>query len=179
LSNTFRRTLALSLGLAPLQVQVAVDKRAVDTRLLTKIACGRVFCAAAEQILETASWKVSTALNGRIRRFYSAHIFHSVARLDVPTWDDPVVSAQIDAIIPKDSNTIAWGAITSIVQTWSTVVNLFSQTAVLVGVLQEQRDGFLLSMISFAGEVIMCFNLTFVGDIHGGERRLLASLTHA
>ncbi|KAH9993933.1 HlyB/MsbA family ABC transporter [Russula vinacea] len=125
--------------------QVAVDKRAVDTRLLTKIACGRVFCAAAEQILDAASWKVATALNGRIRRFYSTHIFHSVARLDVPTWDDPVV----------------------IVQTGSTLVNLFSQTAVLVAVLREQRDGSLLSMISFAGEAIMCFNLTFVGDVDG------------
>ena len=151
----------------------------MDTPLLTKIACGRVFCAAAEQILDAASWKVATALNGRIRRFYSTHIFHSVARLDVPTWDDPVVSAQIEAIIPKDSNSIAWGAITSIVQTGSTLVNLFSQTAVLVAVLREQRDGSLLSMISFAGEAIMCFNLTFVGDVDGGKRHLLASLTHA
>jgi hypothetical protein len=162
-----------------LQAQVAVDKRAVDTRLLTKIACGRVLCAAAEQLLESASWKVSVALNGRIRRLYSPHVFHSIARLDVPTWDDPVVSAQIEAIIPKDSNTIAWGAITSIVQTGSTFINLFSQTAVLVGVLREQRDGSLLSMISFAGEAIMCFNLTFVGDIGGGKRRLPASLTYA
>jgi len=151
----------------------------VDTHLLAQIAGGRVLCAAAEQILESALWKVSTALNGRIRRFYSAHIFHSVARLDVPTWDDPVVSAQIDAVVPKDSNNIAWAAITSLTQTVSTFVRLFSQTAVLVGVLQEQRDGFLLSLLSFAGDVFTCFNLTIAGDIGGGKGRLLASLTYA
>ncbi|KAF8494576.1 HlyB/MsbA family ABC transporter [Russula emetica] len=149
-------------------VQVAVDKGAVDTDHLIRIAGGRVLCAAADQILESASLKVSTVLNGRIRRFYSAHIFHSVARLDVPTWDDPVVSAQIEAVIPKDSNTIAWAAITSLVQTGSTFVRLFSQTAVLMGVLREQRDGLLLSLLSFAGDAFTyCFDFT-LGDSIGG-----------
>ena len=110
-----------------------------------------------------------TALNGRIRQFYSAHIFHSVARLDVPTWDDPVVSAQIEAVIPKDSNTIAWAAITCLVQTGSTFVRLFSQTAVLIGVLREQRDGLLLSLLSFASDAFTCLDFTFTGDIGGGE----------
>ena len=172
----FPYTLTLNLGVLASQVQVAVDKRAVDTHLLTKIAGGRVLCAAAEQILETASWKVATALNWRIRRFYSVHIFHSVARLDVPTWDDPVVAAQIEDVVPKDSNTIAWAAITGLVQTGSTIVRLFSQTAVLVGVMHEQRDGFLLSLLSFAGGAVTYFNFTFSGDIHGGKRRLFCMI---
>jgi hypothetical protein len=180
-NNTLR--IPLGLSLVPIffsQVQVAVDKRVVDKDHLIRIAGGRVLCAAAEQILESASWKVSTALNGRIRRFYSAHIFHSVARLDVPTWDDPVVSAQIEAVIPNDSNTIAWAAITSLVQTGSTFVRLFSQTAVLMGVLREQEDGLLLSLLSFASDAFTCFNFTFAGDIGGGEGLpLLLSSTHA
>jgi hypothetical protein len=103
-----------------------------------------------------------------------------VARLDVPTWDDPVVSAQIEAVIPKDSNTIAWAAITSLVQTGSTFVRLFSQTVVLMGVLREQRDGLLLSLLSFASDAFTCLNLTFAGDIGGGESLpLLLSLTRA
>lgn len=166
--NTLR--IALTRSLVVSQVQVAVDKRTVDTDHLIRIAGGRVLCAAAEQILDAASWKVSTALNGRIRQFYSTHIFHSVARLDVPTWDDPVVAAQIDSVIPKDSNTIAWAAITCLVQTGSTVVRLFSQTAVLMGVLRGQRDGLLLSLLSFAGDAFTCFNFTYAGDIGGGEK---------
>jgi hypothetical protein len=158
----------LTRNLVVSQVQVAVDKRAVDTDHLIRIAGGRVLCAAIGQILDSALWRVSGALNGRIRRFYSTHIFHSVARLDVPTWDDPVVSAQIEAVIPKGSNSIAWAAITSIVQTGSTFVRLFSQTAVLMGVLWDQRDGLFLSLLTFASDAFTFFNLTLGGDIGVG-----------
>jgi hypothetical protein len=130
----------------------------------------------AEHLLDAASWRVSTSLNGRIRRFYSTHIFHSLARLDMPTWDDPVVAAQIDAVVPKDSQTIAWAAITAVVLTGSTFLRLFSQTAVLIGVLREQRDGYLLALISFAGDAITCFNFTFDGDIGGGKAFYLLPL---
>ncbi|KAI9507419.1 HlyB/MsbA family ABC transporter [Russula earlei] len=148
-------------------VQVAVDQRVVDTNLLIQIAGGRVLCAAVENLLSSASRKVSIALNWRIRRFYSAHIFRSMARLDVPTWDDPVASAQIEAVVPKGQNAVAWVAITSIVQTGSTLLRLFSQTAVLTGVLWEQRDGLLLSVLSFASNSFTFFNLAYDGDMHG------------
>jgi hypothetical protein len=146
----------------------------VDAHFLVKIAGGRLLCAAAEQILETVSVKVSIALNWRIRRFYSVHVFHSVARLDVPTWDDPVIAAQIQNALPdsEDSNSIAWTAIKSVVQTVTIFVRLFSQTAVLVSVLHEQRDGFLLSLLSFSGVAFTCLDSTNAGDIHGGKWRL-------
>ncbi|KAI0288518.1 HlyB/MsbA family ABC transporter [Russula brevipes] len=148
-------------------VQLSVDKRAVDTRLLIQIASGRVLCAAAEYFLRFALRKVSTALNARIRQFYTTHIFYSMARLDVPTWDDPVVSAQIEAVLPKGSNTVAWAAITSLVQTGSTILRLFSQSAVLMGVLRDQRDGYLLSLLSMASEAFAIFNLSYGGDLGG------------
>lgn len=152
----------------------------MDTHLLVQIACARALCAAVEHFLDDALWKVSTALNGRIRRLYSTHIFRSLARLDTPTWDDPVVAAQIDAVIPKDSQTVAWAAITAIAQTGSTFLRLFSQTAVLMGVLRGQRDGFLLSLLSFAGEAVTYFNISFDGGIGGGKtRRLVFTLTPA
>ena len=179
--NTLCVPLTRSLVPVVLQVQVAVDKRAIDTDNLIRIAGGRVLCAAAEHILESALWKISAALNLRIRRFYSTHIFHSVARLDVPTWDDPVVSAQIEAVIPKGSNAIAWAAITGLIHTGSTFVRLFSQTAVLMSVLWEQRDGLFLSLLSFASDAFTCLDLTQAGDINvGGSERLplLSSLTH-
>ena len=157
------------------QVQVAVDKRTVDTNLLIKIAGGRALCAAAEHLLDDASWRVSTALNGRIKRFYSPHIFRSMARLDVPTWDDPVVASRIEAVLPRDSTNIAWAAITAIVQTGSTFLSFFSQTAVLMGVLRGQKDGFLLSMLSFASDAVTFFNISLDGGVGPGKsRRLLA-----
>jgi len=100
-----------------------------------------------------------------------------MARLDVPTWDDPVVSAQIEAVLPKGSNTVAWAAITSLVQTGSTILRLFSQSAVLMGVLRDQRDGYLLSLLSMASEAFAIFNLSYGGDLGGSkEYRLLVYL---
>ena len=151
----------------------------MDTDFLTKIAGGRVLCAVAEQILDTASEKVSVTLNLRISRFYSAHIFHSMARLEVPTWDDPVVAAQMRGTRPEDEDSVAWNAIISVVQTVSFFVKLFSQTAVLVIVLHEQRDGLLLSLLSFSGGAFACFDDTNPGDINGGKIRPLTSLAHA
>jgi hypothetical protein len=148
----------------------------VDTHLLIQIASGRVLCAAAEHFLLYASRKVSTALNGRIRRFYTTHIFYSMARLDVPTWDDPVVSAQIEAVLPKGSNTVAWAAITSLVQTGSTILRLFAQSAVLMGVLRDQRDGYLLSLLSFASDAFTFINLTYAGDLGGSKEYRLPCL---
>ena len=177
----FLYILPLRLCVVASQVQVAVDKRAVDTDFLIKIACGRVLCAAVEQILETASQKISVTLNRRIRRFYSVHIFHSMARLDVPTWDDPVVTAQIQNATAEDLNLTAWTAIKSVVQTVTILLSLFSETAVLVSVLHEQRDGFLLSLLSFSGAALTCFDATGTdaGDINGGKRRPFAPLAHS
>ena len=158
------------------QVQVAVDERTVDTHLLVQIAGGRALCAAAEHLLDDALWRVSTALNGRIKRFYTTHIFRSMARLDVPTWDDPVVASHIEAVQPRDSTTIAWAAITAIVQTGSTFLRLFAQTAVLMSVLREQKGGFLISMLSFAGDAVTYFSISLDGGIGPGKnRRLLTS----
>lgn len=148
----------------------------MDTHLLIKIASGRVLCAAAEHLLSLASGKISTALNGRIRRFYSTRIFYAMARLDVPTWDDPVVSAQIEAVLPKGPHTVAWAAIMSLVQTGSTFVRLFSQTAVLMGVLREQRDGVLLPLLSFACDAFTYFNLVSDRDMGRGKRCHLLTL---
>ena len=85
----------------------------------------------------------------------------------MPTWDDPAVSAHIDAVLPKGSTTIAWAAIMAVVQTGSTFLRLFSQTAVLMSVLREQREGFLLSLLSFASDAVTFFDISFDGGIGG------------
>ncbi|KAI0267129.1 HlyB/MsbA family ABC transporter [Gloeopeniophorella convolvens] len=141
-------------------VQTAVDKRVVDAHLLLRIAGGRVLCSIVEHTLDYASRKLSTALNGRTKRFYSARIFHAMARLDVPTWDDPVVAAQIDALVPRRRTTVAWTAIMAVVRVGSTALQLFSQTAVLLGVLRNQRDGLLLALLSFSSDALELFGLS-------------------
>ena len=98
-------------------------------------------------------------LNGRIRRHYSVHTFHALARLDVPTFDDPVVSRQMDSVIPDGGpggrRTIPWTAISSVFSLGSTVIHLISQLIVLAGVLRRQRDGPLLAGIAALSHFFM------------------------
>ena len=141
------------------QVQSAIDNRTVDARLLFWVAGGRALCTAARHVLDYASGKVTISLNESFRQLYSGRIFHSMARLDVPTWDDPAVSSQINALRPTmhDTDTVAWGAVTTLVETGSAFLRMFSEAAVLSRVLLEQGDGSSLILVSLACEAVSLF----------------------
>ncbi|KAH9034132.1 HlyB/MsbA family ABC transporter [Lactarius hengduanensis] len=140
-------------------VQSAIDNRTVDPRLLFWVAGGRALCTAAEHALGYASGKVATALGARARQFYSGRVFHSMARLDVPTWDDPSVSSQIKTLQPRipDTESVALTAIMTLVETGSAFLRMFSEGAVLFRVLREQGDGSLLIPVSLASEAVSYF----------------------
>jgi hypothetical protein len=150
-------------------VQSAIDNRAVDTHFLFWAAGGRALCTAAEHALSYASAKVSTAINERSHLLYSGRIFRSMARLDVPTWDDPVVSSQVSALRPRRSNTdtVAWTAIKVLVETGSAFLRMFSEAAVLFRVMWEQGDGSLLVLVSVASEAVSLF--AFRGGLNMGD----------
>ncbi|TFY73558.1 hypothetical protein EWM64_g10454, partial [Hericium alpestre] len=139
-------------------VQIAVEDRTVDKNLLFRIAGGRVLCTLSQRLLEQVRTRVSQDLNSRIKQHYSVHIFHSMARLDVPTYEDPVVSRQLDAIIPSERSSIAWTAISSLLRIVSSILQVGSQFLVLYGVLSEQRDGPLLALLSLADRIVSWFD---------------------
>ena len=140
-------------------MQAAIDNRALDAHFLFWVVGGRALCTAAVHVLRYASAKLTTSLNARSRQLYSGRIFRSMARLDVPTWDDPAVSSQIDALRPKipDRKSVAWAAIMTLVETGSAFLRLFSEAAVLFRVLQEQGDSSLLVLVSLACEAVSLF----------------------
>ncbi|KAH9069743.1 HlyB/MsbA family ABC transporter [Lactarius deliciosus] len=137
-------------------VQSAIDNRAIDARLLFWVAGGRALCRAVELALGYASEKVITTFDARARQFYSGSIFHSMARLDVPTWDDPAVATQVRQSTP-DTESIALSAIMTLVETGSAFLRMFSEGAVLLRVLQDQGDGSLLVLTSLASEAVAFF----------------------
>ena len=161
-----------------LQVQSAIDNRAVDAHFLFWVAGGRALCTAAENVLDYSSAKVTTSLNARSRKLYSGRIFRSMARLDVPTWDDPAVSSQIDALSPRmpDTETVAWGAIMTLVETGSAFLRMFSEAAVLLRVLRVQGGGSLLVLVSLAGEAVSLFAFRGGLGLGNGTRDILSSV---
>jgi hypothetical protein len=142
-----------------LQVKSTVDKdHAFDTRFLLRVVCGRAFCSAAGHFLYYACYTLSSVLNRRSRLYYSSHVFHAVARLDLPTWDDPAVSSQIAALFPSSPLTVSWVVILTFVNTVSAVVRLCSQSAILFGVLRGQKDGFSFALLTFSSNLASYLN---------------------
>jgi hypothetical protein len=137
-------------------VQSAIDKRTVDVHFLFWVAGGRALCAAAEHVLDYAEARVDTAIEVRSRKLYWGRIFRSMARLDVPTWDDPAVSSHISSLSPRmhEPDTVAWTAIKSFMETGSAFLRMFSEAAVLSRVLWGQGDGSLLVLSSLASEAV-------------------------
>ncbi|KAK0432902.1 P-loop containing nucleoside triphosphate hydrolase protein [Armillaria borealis] len=131
-------------------VQTAIDERTVDKTLLFHVAAGRVTCSLFSRLLSHAKQYIHPILNSRIKQYYSIHMFHAVARLDLPTFDDPAVQKQLEQTSAVDSgSTVAWGTINAIVNIFSTAVQLVSQLVVLVRVVYDQPDGPLIAILSF------------------------------
>ena len=84
-----------------------------------------------------------------------------MARLDVPTWDDPAVASQINALTPRPPHTIPWAVIVSFVDTVSVVLRMLSQTVVLFGVLRGHKEGLLFALLTLASHFVSYLNLSF------------------
>ena len=138
------------------QVQSAIDKRAVDVNFLFWVAGGRALCTAVDHLLYYTLVRLDGAVDTRSRTLYWGRIFRSMARLDVPTWNDPAVSSHVSSLSPRttDPDTAAWSAIKAVVEMGSTFLRLFSEAVVLFRVLQDHGDGALVVLASAASEAV-------------------------
>jgi hypothetical protein len=166
-----------------LQVQSAIDNRAVDAHFLFRVAGGHALCTAAEQILVYALAKLNTSIEERSRKLYLGRIFRSMARLDVPTWDDSAVSSHISSLTTSttrmpESDTVAWLAIKSLVEVGSALLRLFSEAAVLYHVLRGQGGGSLLTLASVASEAVAFFTYEDVLCLSDCTRHIPSSVSY-
>ncbi|KAN0101039.1 P-loop containing nucleoside triphosphate hydrolase protein [Tylopilus felleus] len=134
-----------------LLVETAVEKRTVDKNVLLNVAVGRVACAIVERLLQYSKYRVSYQLNIAIKEYYSHHIFHAMARLDLPTFEDPAIQRQLESAWSTSwRSSVAWDTIRVVSSILATVIRLLSQVSVLISVLRHQQDGPLLALLSFS-----------------------------
>jgi hypothetical protein len=77
-------------------------------------------------------------------------------RLDVPTFEDPLVEEQLHSTASYRS-IAAWSALTSIFQYVSMFMRIASQFTVLASVLRGQHDGLMFALLSSAGPMWALF----------------------
>ncbi|KAL0564030.1 hypothetical protein V5O48_018025, partial [Marasmius crinis-equi] len=132
-------------------VQTAVEKRTVDKNILLRIAMGRVLCSIITILLSWGKTRVTGPLNIRIRQHYSGYMFQTMARLDLPTFEDSGIQRQLEQVFMPDSRgSVVWQVVTLAVRICTTALQVVSQLSILVTVLRNQRDGPLLAVLSFS-----------------------------
>ncbi|KAE9391323.1 P-loop containing nucleoside triphosphate hydrolase protein [Gymnopus androsaceus JB14] len=154
-------------------VGTAVEQRTVDKQLLLRVASSRVACSIIELLLNHVSTLVSRPLNTRIKQHYTIRMFAVLARLDVPTFDDPLVQRQLEQAFPTSSrHSVVWRTVVSSIHMGSTAVMVVSQLSVLFNVLKNQQDGPLLALLSFSHSL-----LSWTTDTHSLFSRVWAATT--
>ena len=117
-------------------------------------------CSCANRVLRYANTRITSPLNMRIKQYYSAHIFHAMARLDVPTFADDLIQRQIEQSLPTNSHSnIVWDTVQRISNVITTILQLVSQFSVLMNSLRGQDDATLLATLCFTHGLFQCLNL--------------------
>ena len=90
------------------------------------------------------------------------------------------MSSHISSLTPNetDPDTIAWSAIKAVVEMGSVFLKMFSEAAVLFGVLQEQGDGSLVVLASVASEAISLLAFSDTINLGDSMRDFPSSVSH-
>ncbi|KAI0319022.1 P-loop containing nucleoside triphosphate hydrolase protein [Amylostereum chailletii] len=145
-------TPALSLWFSSQMVKVvegAVAHRVVDEQWLIQIACGRIVAYLVQGMAEQVKNTLHIALRYRISRHYAVHILRASARIDVPTFNDPLMSSQRAFLSGGgDSEYMLTTAVPQVLNLFSMGLRLSSEIVVLVDAVWKKVDGPLLVGVS-------------------------------
>lgn len=82
-----------------------------------------------------------------------------MARLDLPTFEDPAVQRQLESAWSTSwKSSVAWDTIRMTTNVLMTAIQLLSQVSVLISVLRNQQDGTLLALLSFSQSLFQWFS---------------------
>ncbi|KAJ8582269.1 P-loop containing nucleoside triphosphate hydrolase protein [Rhizopogon salebrosus TDB-379] len=140
-------------------VNTAIETRTVDKAVLIRVAAGRTACTIVARILRYVQSRIMSPLNLSIKQFYIQHLFRSMARLDVPTFEDSAIQRQLESTWSTSwGSSIAWSTVCMTTGVAMTAIRLVSQLSVLSAVLREQQDGSLLAILTFVQSLSDWYN---------------------
>ncbi|KAG2075724.1 P-loop containing nucleoside triphosphate hydrolase protein [Suillus decipiens] len=129
-------------------VESTMETRTVDTTVLVHFVVAHLICTVATRFLRYSRACITPLLILYIKQFYHEHMFHQIARLDVPTFRS-VEGLRMLHDSNDWSHPIAWDTIRQLTNIAMKLIRLLSQLLVLITVMWEQRDGLLLVVLSF------------------------------
>jgi hypothetical protein len=139
-------------------VNTAIETRTVDKAVLIRVAAGRTACTIVARILRYVQSRIKSPLNMSIKQFYAQHLFRSMARIDVPTFEDSAIQRQLESAWSPWGSSIPWSTVCMTTGVAMTAIRLVSQLSVLSAVLREQQDGPLLAILTFVQSLSNWYN---------------------
>lgn len=118
--------------------------------------CGRVACSLAQCVLERVDGWLYLAFDDFVKRHYSRFAFEHIARIDVPTFMDPSVSQQLDAVSLRYGFCSVGRTLDSLLRSGCNIIVLFTQVSVLVSILREQGMGTTLGFLTCLCHLVVC-----------------------
>ncbi|KAG1908605.1 P-loop containing nucleoside triphosphate hydrolase protein [Suillus fuscotomentosus] len=133
-------------------VETVMETPTIDTTVVIHVAVGRVTCAVASHLLKHIQRRMEIPINISIRQFYARHLFHSTARLDLPTFTDSAVQLQFDSVTNSRTmhTSLAWQAVHRLASLTTMTTGMLSELFVLFTILRKQQNGPLLVILGFS-----------------------------
>jgi hypothetical protein len=155
-----------------------METRTVDTTVVIHVAVGRVACAIASYLLQHMQNVIKIPINISIKQLYASHIFHSMARLDLPTFTDSSVQNQLNFAFHHRvmGNSLAWDTINGLTKLATMVTGRLSQLFVMSRVLRKQHDGPLLVILGLSQSAIRWYRTQRHPSLGLGSRSTIDAL---
>ncbi|KAG2345400.1 hypothetical protein BDR05DRAFT_998534 [Suillus weaverae] len=130
--------------------ETVIETHAVDTTVLIHVAVGRVACTVAGHLLGHARTRIGIPLRMCLKQFYDRHMFHSMVRLDLPTFEDSAIRRQFGFALDDRGSNVPCNAVEASTSLAMMGISLLSQLSVLFKILRGQQDGPLLVISGFS-----------------------------
>ena len=144
-----------------------MESRTVDKTVLTRMTLAALGCKLVERFLQWLSRTIAYPLGSRVNKHYGVKLFEARARLDVMTFDDPIVQRQLDSASSVNGQGVAWGTISMFTGVASTFLKIVTQVTVLAEVLRSQKDGLFLATLSMLPTLSDYFDILSPGPFPG------------
>src|SRR5260370_12781742 len=95
--------------------------------MLIQLTCGRVVCSLVQSLLERIDGRLYLDFDDFVKRHYSRYAFKHVARIDLPTFMDPSLSQQLEAVSLRYGFCSVGRTLDSLLRSPSPIFVLFTQ----------------------------------------------------
>jgi hypothetical protein len=138
-------------------VSTAIERHTMDSTVLTHAAVGHLACKVVSRLLRYARDFIDFPMDMSMKQLSAGHIFHSTARLDLPTMEDPAVQKQLYSTMSTWRYSVAFETIEVLTSIVTTFISVLSQLLVLFTVLHEQQDGLLLIILGCSRFLVLWY----------------------